>query len=78
MRQIRQLHGATGPAGTHLQGRWLANATIGIPTFADKGLQRAVAMVLEATYEQDFLDCSMAFGPDTRRIRRHESCKARR
>jgi RNA-directed DNA polymerase len=34
---------------------------IGIPTFEDKVLQRAVAMVLEAVYEQDFLDCSYAF-----------------
>jgi retron-type reverse transcriptase len=31
---------------------------IGIPTFEDKVLQRAVAMVLEAIYEQSFLDCS--------------------
>lgn len=29
---------------------------IGIPTFEDKVLQRAVVMVLEAVYEQDFLD----------------------
>lgn len=29
---------------------------IGIPTFEDKVLQRAVTMVLEAVYEQDFLD----------------------
>lgn len=29
---------------------------IGIPTFEDKVLQRAVMMVLEAVYEQDFLD----------------------
>ena len=28
---------------------------LGIPTFEDKVLQRAVAMVLEAVYEQDFL-----------------------
>jgi RNA-directed DNA polymerase len=34
---------------------------IGIPTFEDKVLQRAVAMVLEAIYEQDFLDCSYGF-----------------
>jgi len=34
---------------------------IGIPTFEDKILQRAVAMVLEAVYEQDFLDCSYGF-----------------
>jgi RNA-directed DNA polymerase len=36
---------------------------IGIPTFEDKVLQRAVAMVLEAVYEQDFLDCSHGFRP---------------
>jgi group II intron reverse transcriptase/maturase len=34
---------------------------IGIPTFEDKVLQRAVVMVLEAIYEQDFLDCSYGF-----------------
>jgi len=36
---------------------------IGIPTFEDKLLQRAVAMVLEAVYEQDFLSCSYGFRP---------------
>lgn len=36
---------------------------IGIPTYEDKVLQRAVAMVLEAVYEQDFLDCSFGFRP---------------
>jgi len=36
---------------------------IGIPTFEDKVLQRAVVMVLEAVYEQDFLDCSYGFRP---------------
>ena len=36
---------------------------IGIPTFEDKVLQRAVAMILEAVYEQDFLDCSYGFRP---------------
>ena len=36
---------------------------IGIPTFEDKILQRAVAMVLEAVYEQDFMDCSYGFRP---------------
>jgi len=36
---------------------------IGIPTFEDKALQRAVVMVLEAVYEQDFLDCSFGFRP---------------
>ena len=36
---------------------------IGVPTFEDKILQRAVAMVLEAVYEQDFLACSYGFRP---------------
>jgi group II intron reverse transcriptase/maturase len=36
---------------------------IGVPTFEDKVLQRAVAMVLEAVYEQDFLDCSYGCRP---------------
>lgn len=36
---------------------------IGIPTFEDKVLQRAYAMVLEAVYEQEFLDCSYGFRP---------------
>jgi group II intron reverse transcriptase/maturase len=37
---------------------------IGVPTFEDKVLQRAVTMVLEAVYEQDFLDCSYGFRPN--------------
>lgn len=36
---------------------------IGIPAFEDKVLQRAVVMVLESIYEQDFLDCSYGFRP---------------
>jgi RNA-directed DNA polymerase len=36
---------------------------LGIPTFEDKVLQRAVAMVLEAVYEEEFLDCSYGFRP---------------
>jgi len=36
---------------------------LGIPTFEDKVLQRAVVMVLEAVYEQDFMDCSYGFRP---------------
>jgi RNA-directed DNA polymerase len=36
---------------------------IGIPTFEDKVLQRAVVMVLEAIYEQDFYGCSYGFRP---------------
>jgi len=37
---------------------------IGIPTFEDKVLQRAVTMVLEAVYEQDFFDCSYGYRPN--------------
>jgi len=29
-----------------------------VPTFEDKVAQRAIVMVLEAVYEQDFLPCS--------------------
>jgi group II intron reverse transcriptase/maturase len=36
---------------------------LGIPTYEDKVLQRAVAMMLEAIYEQEFLDCSYGFRP---------------
>lgn len=36
---------------------------LGIPTLEDKVLQRAVVMVLEAVYEQDFLNCSHGFRP---------------
>jgi group II intron reverse transcriptase/maturase len=37
---------------------------IGIPTVEDKVLQRAVVMLLEPIYEQDFLNCSYAFRRD--------------
>lgn len=36
---------------------------IGIPTFEDKVLQRAVQMVLEPVYEQEFRNCSYGFRP---------------
>ncbi len=36
---------------------------IGIPTFEDKVLQRAVTMLLEAVYEQDFNSSSYGFRP---------------
>src|ERR1700681_1709919 len=52
---VRRVH---IPKGTGAETR-----PIGIPTFEDKVLQRAVAMVLEAVYEQDFLDCSYGFRP---------------
>jgi RNA-directed DNA polymerase len=36
---------------------------LGIPTFEDKVAQRAIAMVLETIYEQDFRSCSYGFRP---------------
>lgn len=52
---VRRVH---IPKGTGSETR-----PIGIPTFADKVLQRAVAMLLEPIYEQDFHDCSYGFRP---------------
>lgn len=52
---VRRVH---IPKGTGPETR-----PIGIPTFEDKVLQRAVVLVLEALYEQDFLDCSYGFRP---------------
>ena len=46
---------------------------IGIPTFEDKVLQRAVAMLLEAIYEQEFHDFSYGFRP---RRSAHDACEA--
>jgi RNA-directed DNA polymerase len=50
-----------GEAGPHPQGGWASTRPIGIPTFEDKVLQRAAAMVLEEVYEQAFRDCSHGF-----------------
>lgn len=36
---------------------------LGIPTVSDRLLQRAVARILEAVFEADFLDCSYSFRP---------------
>jgi group II intron reverse transcriptase/maturase len=52
---VRRVH---IPKGTGRETR-----PIGIPTFEDKVLQRAVVMVLESIYEQDFHDCSYGFRP---------------
>jgi RNA-directed DNA polymerase len=52
---VRRVH---IPKGTGHETR-----PIGIPTLEDKVLQRAVAMILEAIYEQDFYDCSYGFRP---------------
>lgn len=52
---VRRVHIPKGTSGD--------TRPIGIPTFEDKVLQRAVVLVLEAVYEQDFLDCSYGFRP---------------
>jgi RNA-directed DNA polymerase len=52
---VRRVH---IPKGTGKETR-----PIGIPTTEDKLLQRAVTMLLEPIYEQDFLDCSYGFRP---------------
>ncbi len=52
---VRRVH---IPKGTGSETR-----PIGIPTFEDKVLQRAVVMALEPIYEQDFYDCSYGFRP---------------
>ena len=44
-------------------GKGKKTRPIGMPTLEDKVLQRAVLMVLEPVYEQDFLDCSYGFRP---------------
>jgi group II intron reverse transcriptase/maturase len=36
---------------------------LGIPSFEDKVAQRAVVMLMEPIYEQDFMDCSFGFRP---------------
>jgi len=45
------------------KGDGRAKRPLGIPTFEDKVLQKAIAMLLEAIYEQDFLNCSFGFRP---------------
>ncbi len=53
---VRRVHIPKGNSATETR-------PIGIPTLEDKVLQRAVAMVLEPIYEQDFYDCSFGFRP---------------
>lgn len=45
------------------KGDGTSTRPIGIPTFEDKVLQRAVVMALEPIYEQDFMPCSYGFRP---------------
>ena len=53
---VRRVHIPKGGSTTETR-------PIGIPTLEDKVLQRAVVMVLESIYEQDFYDCSFGFRP---------------
>jgi RNA-directed DNA polymerase len=51
---VRRVHIPKGGSSTETR-------PIGIPTLEDKVLQRAVVMLLEPIYEQDFRDCSYGF-----------------
>jgi group II intron reverse transcriptase/maturase len=51
---VKRVHLPKGPGTTR---------PIGLPTFEDKVLQRALVMVLEPIYEQEFLACSYGFRP---------------
>ncbi|MEM1228858.1 MAG: group II intron reverse transcriptase/maturase, partial [Planctomycetota bacterium] len=53
---VRRVHIPKGGSSTETR-------PLGIPTLEDKVLQRAVVMLLESIYEQDFLDCSYGFRP---------------
>ena len=53
---VRRVHIPKGGSPTETR-------PLGIPTLEDKVLQRAIVMLLEPLYEQDFLDCSYGFRP---------------
>ena len=53
---VRRVHIPKGGSSTETR-------PLGIPTLEDKILQRAIVMLLEPVYEQDFLDCSYGFRP---------------
>jgi RNA-directed DNA polymerase len=53
---VRRVHIPKGGSATETR-------PIGIPTLEDKVLQRAVVMLLEPIYEQDFYNCSYGFRP---------------
>jgi group II intron reverse transcriptase/maturase len=54
---VRRVHIPKGPGSKETR-------PLGIPTFEDKVLQRAVLMALEPIYEQDFYGCSYGFRPN--------------
>lgn len=53
---VRRVRIPKGPGSTETR-------PLGIPTIEDKVLQRALVMLLEPIYEEDFLDCSFGFRP---------------
>jgi group II intron reverse transcriptase/maturase len=53
---VRRVHIPKGPGSSETR-------PLGVPTFEDKILQRAVVMLLEPIYEQDFHPCSYGFRP---------------
>jgi RNA-directed DNA polymerase len=53
---VRRVHISKGPGSTETR-------PIGIPTLEDKVLQRAIVMLLQPIYEQDFKPCSYGFRP---------------
>ena len=53
---VRRVHISKGGSTTETR-------PLGVPTLEDKVLQRAIVMLLEPIYEQDFLDCSHGFRP---------------
>jgi len=48
---------------TYLEKEDGSKRPIGMPVFESKVVERAVVMLLEAVYEQDFYDCSYGFRP---------------
>ena len=63
--QVRYLPGTAGAACAYLERTRPRKETrpIGIPTLEDKVLQRAIVMLLQPIYEQDFKPCSYGFRP---------------
>ena len=53
---VRRVHIPKGGSTTETR-------PLGVPTLEDEILQRAIVMLLEPIYEQDFLDCSYGFRP---------------
>ena len=53
--QIGPLSGAAGSASLHRRSRMAASGRSAFPSFEDKVAQRAIVMLLEPIYEQDFL-----------------------